>query len=337
MKYVFSAQFLKVRPPETSFADAWEALCADLLRYELANEECICLKAPDRGIDIFLKKNKKAIQCKSDERGALGVIQPAASIESMATAVNHKNTFGWHYYAFATNANYSGNGIEQILLAADKFGIDRESIYFHGPEHWSALCDKHIDRVRDRLDYRLIYSENEVIDAFKKARYYEQKVSEYAELIKQGAYNIEISNNRTPLLLQIPFSPELTIENCLDISMQLLNLNLDTETYHDLGTTARPKVSITIDQVSQSFSKRLGEYSKEDLSKLQLWIKIIWEDIQKQDTTDKSQLQDTYLYRTTLSYKYDQSHKQSEAERSKQTLNRFESSIRDRMWNATGL
>ncbi len=331
MKYVFSAQFLKVRPPETSFADAWEALCADLLRYELQNEECICMKAPDRGIDIFLRNNKKAIQCKSDERGAFGVIQPAASIGSLSTAVNHKKSLGWHYYVFATNANYSGNGVEQILVAAEELGIDRETISFHGPDHWSELCEKHIEKVKDRLDYRLIFSEDEVIDAFRKARYYEHKVNEYSDLISQGAYSIELSNNRTPLLLQIPFSPELTIKNCLNIATQLLNINLDSEDYHDLETSAQPSISITIDKVPQDFSKKLGEYSKEELSKLQLWIKIIWKDMRKQ-ASDKSQ--DMYLYRTTLSYKHDHSQALSEAERSKQTLSRFEMSLQNRMWSA---
>ncbi len=40
MKYVFTSQFLKINPPETSFADAWEAFCSDLLRFDLKNEEC---------------------------------------------------------------------------------------------------------------------------------------------------------------------------------------------------------------------------------------------------------------------------------------------------------
>lgn len=330
MKFIFTAQFLKVRPPETSFADAWEALCADLLRYDLKDEECICLKAPDLGIDIILKKNKKAVQCKSDERGAFGTIQAAASIESLSTAMKHKIKFGWNSYAFATNANYSGNGIEQILVAADEFGLDRELISFHGPEHWSDLCEKHINKVRDRLDYRLMFSEDEVINAFKKARYFENKVREYEELIKQGAFNIEVSNNRTPIMLHIPFSPDLTIKNCLDVSMKLLNLDLDSEMYIDLGTSAKLNVSITIDQVPQGFNKKLGEYAKEDLSKLQLWIKIVWKEVQQQQGS-QDLFMDKLQYRTIDTSSRNTSRT---TDRRDHTLSRFESSIQNKMWTA---
>lgn len=69
----------------------------------------------------------------------------------MATAMEHKAGLGWDSYIFATNADYSGNGVEQILLAADNLGLDRDSVIFYGPKHWSDLCEKYIEHVRYRL------------------------------------------------------------------------------------------------------------------------------------------------------------------------------------------
>lgn len=325
MKYIFTSQFLKIRPPETSFGDAWETFCEDLLSLEFGSDECLRLKAPDRGVDIFMRSTKKAIQCKSDERGAFGTISPSSSLESLSTAYTHRKGLGWDNYCFATNADYSGNGVEQILTKADELKISRKSIMFHGPKYWSGLCEKHFKSVSERLDYRLKHTEEEVIEAFKKARYLENKVKEYEELIKNDNYDIEVGNNRTPLRLQIPFSPSLTIEHCIDVAMQLLNLNMDSVKYPDLGTSARPSYSITIDKAPQSFSKRLSEYSEDELSKLQLWIKIIWKDEKKVDNIVLSRLE--YMEDSLSTEWISQEHK------GKETISRFESRLQNSIWS----
>lgn len=324
MKYIFTSQFLKIRPPETSFGDAWEAFCEDLLSLEFGSDECLRLKAPDRGVDILMRATKKAVQCKSDERGAFGTISPSPSLESLSTAYTHRKGLEWDDYCFATNANYSGNGVEQILIKADELKISRKSIIFHGPKYWSGLCEKHFENVSERLDYRLKHTEEEVIEAFKKARYFENNVKEYEELIKNDAYDIEVGNNRTPLRLQIPFSPSLTIEHCIDVAMQLLNLNMDSVEYPDLGTSARPSYSITIDKAPQSFSKKLSEYSEDELSKLQLWIKIIWKDEEQEDNREISRLE---YRKDTVSTEV-----VGQKNRGQETITRFESSLQDSIW-----
>lgn len=326
MKYIFTSQFLKIRPPETSFGDAWESFCEDLLSLEFGREECLRLKAPDRGVDILMRATKKAVQCKSDERGAFGTISPSPSLESLSTANTHRKDLGWNDYCFATNADYSGNGLEQILMKADALKISRKSIMFHGPKYWSDLCEKHFENVSERLDYRLKHTEEEVIDAFKKARYFEDKVKEYEELIKNDAYDIEIRNNRTPLRLQIPFSPSLTIKHCIDVAMQLLNLNMNAVEYPDLGTSARPSYSITIDRAPQGFSKKLSDYSEDELSKLQLWIKIIWNDEEQEDTRTVSRLE---CMKYTLSTRV-----VSQKNKGRETISRFETTLQDSIWGA---
>lgn len=325
MKYSFSAQFLKVLPPQTSFGDAWEAFCLTLLQREHGHQSCLPLKAPDRGVDILLRSDKTAIQCKADERGASGTISPTKSIESLRTAVNHKGNIGWSKYAFASNANYSGNGIEKIFTAAKESTLNDDDIEFLGPEYWSDLCDTHLEAVKSMLDYRLLYSEAEVEEAFRKARYYEEYVSKYANLIKEDCIRLEVTNNRTPLVLSIPFSNELTVKHCLDVSKSLLGLDLESETYADLGTSARPSLSLTLNKKSQSFSKKISEFSEDDLKRLQLWIKIVYE-----FTDDSDGGGDKILYQKLERFESPV----SKSAAREQTLKRFESSIQNKMWGA---
>jgi hypothetical protein len=243
------------------------------------------------------------------------------------------SALGWTEYCLATNADYSGNGAGAVLKLAHELGLSKKSLKFLGPEHWSLLCDKHLQRVQNRLDYRLLVSEAEVVEAFRKARYYEDKVQEYRKLIQAGTYDIELANNRSPLRLQIPFSPDLTIEHCLDVAMELLGLSLDSEEYLQLGTSVRPRVSLTIDRIPQGFDKKFGDYTKEELQRLELWIQIIWEDKLKgpEDPADPEKLKtrlDMIIVRTHADGILDP------AARGRMTISRFEESLQKRMWDA---
>ncbi|WP_437960383.1 hypothetical protein WME76_48360 (plasmid) [Sorangium sp. So ce119] len=327
MKYIFNTQFLKVQPPATSFGDAWELLCLDLLRASDPDGDYLHLMPPDRGIDILHKSAAEAYQCKSDERGALGTIPAAPTVESLRTAVEHWNTFEWLQYRLATNAEYTGRGVEEILKVAEELGVGKRSILFLGPDYWSELCDQHLSKVQSRLDYRLFFTEEQTIDAFRKARYFEHKVKEYERLIKDKGYVLDLANNRTPVRLQIPFSLDLTVEHCLDVAMSLLGLTLRREEYADLRTSASPSISITIDRVSQDFSKKLAEYTDEERQKLSLWITIVWSDELSSDTKRSTREMHEFvtgLRDVNIDY----------VDRRAMTIRRFERSLEETMWTA---
>jgi hypothetical protein len=324
MKYNFSAQFLKVIPPNTSFGDTWDAFCLSLLQQEDGHQHYLSLKAPDRGVDILNRIDNTAIQCKSDERGALGTISPTNSIESLKTAVQHKGSIGWVKYSFATNANYSGDGVEKIFAVATTHGLNKGDIEFLGPEYWSSLCEKHLDTVKHFLDYRLTYTEAEVEEAFRKARYYDEYVKKYVALIKEDCITIEVANNKIPIVLSIPFSKELTIEQCLNVAKSLLGLSLNTEHYSDIGTSAKPSLSLTLDQKAQPFKKKLGEFSESELKRLKLWIKIVYSF--DEDSKDSDKVMYEMMYKTTS--------KISGNEAKNKTIERFNRSIEDKMWSS---
>lgn len=324
MKYNFSAQFLKVISPNTSFGDAWDSFCLSLLQQEDGHQHYLSLKAPDRGIDILKRIDNTAIQCKSDERGALGTISPANSIESLNTAVQHKDSIGWVKYSFASNANYSGDGIEKIFAAATAHGLKKEDIEFLGPEYWSSLCEKHLEAVKHFLDYRLTYTEAEVEEAFRKARYYDEYVRKYIGLIKEDCLTIDVANNKTPIVLSIPFSRELTVEQCLDVAKTLLGLSLDAEHYSDIGTSARPSLSLTLDQIAQPFKKKLGEFSEDELQRLKLWVKTVYSF--DEDSSGSGTAMYEMMYKTIP--------RVSRNEARNQTIERFDRSVEDKMWSS---
>lgn len=275
---------------------------------------------------------KRAFQCKADERGAFGTAPKQASIDSLRTAVAHAKGLGWDEYRFATNADYSGNAVEEIYGVAAELGIERSKIEFHGPQYWSDLCEKHLQQVQHHLDYRLQVTEAEVIEAFRKARYFDSKVAEYQALIENGNYQLQLKNNRTPLKLCLPFSRDLTIEHCVDVAMQLLNISLDSRAYVDLGTSARPSISIVVDRVPQGFSKKIGDLSEDEIGRLELWIQVIWKDETQEPRQKDANYEFTCMERTIgLATVHG-----SSAQRGQETIKRFEHDLQMGMWGSLG-
>jgi hypothetical protein len=175
------------------------------------------------------------------------------------------------------------------------------------------------------LDYRLFFTEQQTLEAFRKARYFESKVNEYEQLIKKNAYVLNIANNRTPIRLQIPFSLDLTIEHCLDVAMSLLGLTLRGEEYADLRTSASPRISITIDRIPQDFTKKLADYTEEERQKLNLWITIIWSDeLSPVARPGAGEMQALLTVLRDMNVDY--------GDRRNTTIQRFERSLEESMW-----
>lgn len=331
MRHDFSAHFLRVVPPETSFGQAWESLCFDLLYAEYADPSLLPLNPPDRGIDILHRSEQTAYQCKSTEDGAFGSIPANESIRSLHTACTIRSTFNWTTYRFATNADYTGSAIEKILSQATALGLSDSQIEFRGPKYWDELCTRHYDHVKHRFDYRASISEKQVIEAFRSANYFEKYINRFAEHISNSKFSIIIMNNRTPLEIEVPFSPELSVENCLDMTQELLGISLKWTNFADLGTSAGPSLSLTVDRVSQGFSQKIKDLPIKGDGDLQLWIKIVWKDEgdhQGRDSTKVYNMLSLYtpreLARDQLTYE----------QRRQETIHRTEDLIQAMIWKS---
>jgi len=294
MKYNFSANFLKIVPPDTNFGQAWETICDTLLRAELKDESQIRLKAPDKGIDIYSQKLKNAYQCKSSELATHGNIDAKECITSIKSALAVRDIISWDNYFIASNANFTGSAFQKLQ---EFLKIESLNCEILGPTYWSDLAEKYIDKITQYLDYRLILTEQEVIEAFRKARYYDQYVQKYSEEISTEKYIVEVSNNRTPIKLKIPFSPNLTIENLLDVVKTILGINMDRNNFYDIRTSALPSISLTFEQAKQDFSKKIGEVVNDKSPEFEFWITIVWK-----DETQKSVNDDDIRYMKHLKY-----------------------------------
>lgn len=333
MRYTFSTEFLKVLPPDVSFGDAWEGLCFDLLAADKGLDGLQRFNPPDRGIDILHVPTGAAFQCKSDERGAFGSLSAADSIASLKAASAARPRFGWRRLAFATNANYTGTARTSILEAASALDISADDIDFLGPEHWDELCGKHFERVRQRFDFRVTVTESQVVDAFRKARYYDEHVSRFAGLLSKGSFVLTVKNNRTPVELEIPFSPDLTVENCVDAVQELLGVSLQWTNFTDLGTSAGPSISLTIDRRGQSFKQTIGEIQTANQGKdLVFWIKLVWKDETQKEAVDETivcrRMNLALLTTTFRGTALDETHRRDH------TLRRSEDLIQAMIWDA---
>lgn len=328
MRYNFSANFLKILQPDTNFGQAWETICETLLRAEYKDNSQIRIKAPDKGIDIYRQTSKTAYQCKSSELAIHGNIDATGCILSIKSALAVKNDIIWNKYFIATNANFTGTAFQRLqeFLKAEKIDCVKQL----GPAYWSDLAEKHIDKITQYLDYRLVVTEQEVIEAFKKARYYDSYIQKYGTEISTEKYIVEVSNNRTPIKLKIPFSPNLTIENLLDVVKSILGIKMDRNNYYDTQTSALPSISLTFEQSKQGFSKKIGDVVNEKEPNFEFWITIIWKDeTQNESKEDK----DVYLkYMTVHELKTISRESLTYEQRKKLTLERTENILQDLMW-----
>lgn len=329
MRHTFSSQFLKISPPATNFGEAWELLCLELLHAESADHTVHRLAPPDRGVDIFRPTTGCAYQCKSNERGTFGVIDADDCVMSLKRAIDARTDIGWASYCIATNAPLTGIGIGKINGFADSAGIPRPS--FLGPEYWDCLCEQHRSRIESFFDYRVFVTEAEVLEAMKKSRYYDHVIKQAQESMMSFPLTMRLTNNRTPIELQVPFSSELTVGKLVNVAQELLGISLNWANFPDLGTSCGPSVSLTVDRTPQAFKLKLSELNEEQRSKLQLWIKLIWRDeLQK----EREHVDGTKLYLMLEGAAPAVQGSLSPRDRATATLDRMEAIVQASIWRA---
>jgi hypothetical protein len=333
MRHSFSSEYLKILPPATNFGEAWENLCLYLLRADTSDNSIMRLGPPDRGIDIYRQRTRHAYQCKSSERGIFGTVDAQECITSLGRAIQARSTLKWADYGIALNAQLTGAGLSKIKEFATFHGLPDDAVVILPPEYWDELCERHIKSIQHLFDYRVFVSEAEVVEAFRKARYYDQYVLKFEQEIKASPLTVTVSNNRTPVELTLPFSGELTIKQLLDAVQSILGISLDWANFPDLDTSCGPSLSITVDRISQPFKRKLSELSAEQRAKLQLWIQLIWRD--KLETEG-----DHYDGTSSLRMFYHMGtpfggeRPALEQDRGKVTLDRMATMIQDTIWHS---
>jgi len=334
MRHSFSIEFLKILPPATNFGEAWEHLCLSLLRAELSDKSIMRLGPPDRGIDIYSQRIRAAYQCKSSERGIFGTIDAQECIISLGRAIEARGTIKWKDYSIAINAQLTGVGLSKIKEFAASQGLTDDALEILPAEHWNDLCERHVASIRHLFDYRVFVTEAEVVEAFRKARYFDRFVKEFEEKMRGSPLVVTVSNNRTPVEVTLPFSGELTIEQLLDAVKSILGISLDWANFPDLDTSCGPSLSITVDRVAIPFKRKLSELTEEERAKLQLWIQLIWRDKLQ---TEGDRYDGTAFFH--MLYRFGgrmpgQERPVLERERGRVTLERMETVVQDAIWRS---
>ena len=174
-------------------------------------------------------------------------------------------------------------------------------------------------------------TESEVIEAFRKARYYDKYIDDYAKKISTEKSVMVVKNNWTPVELEFPFSPDLTVENLVDAAQQLLGIRLKRTNFSDIGTSARPVISLVVDRKRQAFKQAIREVQDNNPDKdFEFWITLVWKDETESDGDSGDRMMglmtsyDANLHRDQL----------SQADRKNKTLERAERLIQTMVWDS---
>jgi hypothetical protein len=330
MRQIFSADVLKILPPATNFGEAWENLCLRLLQADTSDNSIMRLGPPDQGIDIYRQSTRAAYQCKSSERGTFGTIDAKDCIASLATAIAAQKSIPWVHYSVALNAPLSGIGLSKINEFATSQALPTASLSILPPEYWSELCERHAEAIKHLFDHRFTLTEAQVIEAMKKAQYYDSFIHQAVEHTRTAPLNVVVSNNRTPVELVIPFSGELTVGQLYHVVKSHLGLSTDWANFPDLGTSSGPSLSMTVDRVPQSFKLKLSELTAEQRSKLQLWIRLSWQDdLQSDEDRDKANKVFLQDFSRIIIHR-----PETKEARGRITLDRMDSIIQNTIWQS---
>lgn len=129
--------------PETSFPDAWEVFCCDVLNRHEKNVEIRRRKPPETGVDLYWPARKSAYQCKSvvDPDGKFN---PSMAADSLKSALTIRDTLPWRKYVLCTNVALTGPQ-EQTLR--DIF----PDIEFLTPSFWIPRCRDQSEHLSGRF------------------------------------------------------------------------------------------------------------------------------------------------------------------------------------------
>ncbi|MBI5091106.1 MAG: leucine-rich repeat domain-containing protein [Candidatus Hydrogenedentes bacterium] len=104
---------LFVIEPQTSFADAWEVFCCDVLnRYE-KTDKIYQRTPPEGGVDLYWAEKKIAYQCKSVEESS-GKFSVTKAEKSLRSALLTREKLPWVKYVLCSNVALTGHQEQQL-------------------------------------------------------------------------------------------------------------------------------------------------------------------------------------------------------------------------------
>ena len=134
--------------PETSFADAWEVFCGDVLKRHEKTTEIRRREPPDDGVDLLWREKKVAYQCKSVESGRIGDFDVTKAVKSMKAAIAHRDKTGWKQYVICTNVELTGKQETNLRQACEEADVELRLLT---PSFWIPRCHEQWRHVEARF------------------------------------------------------------------------------------------------------------------------------------------------------------------------------------------
>jgi hypothetical protein len=147
MYYAFSPPYFII-DPQTSFDEAWEVFCCQLLQLEHQTGEIHRRIPPESGVDLFWPAQHIAYQCKSTKKRQGHALDLAKMKKSLQDAQRIQQDLGWQQYIFCTNVEVTEpqcRALRQIYSHID----------FYGPERWDLLCRRFHPSIAHRFQVML--------------------------------------------------------------------------------------------------------------------------------------------------------------------------------------
>ncbi len=258
MYYYLSPEYFMI-DPQTSFDDAWEVFCCQLLQLEHQTGEIDLRGQPEAGIDLFWPAQGIAYQCKSTVNGQGGKISLSAMKKSLNDALRVQHSQGWQRYVFCTNVVVAGrhkDALRQIYPHID----------FYGPPYWQLLCQRFHTYVAHRFRIMLPLIPPYPSSDFEKVQQrYEQELAPHL----QKAYREDqlfkahfmIGRYRGGFEIQLPLT--FTVADAIHMLIELLQLP-GTLYLHEYNITIAPLHRLFIDDKVVSLDQQLGSLALPD-------------------------------------------------------------------------
>ena len=104
---------LFVVKPQTSFANAWEVFCCDVLNRHEKTTKIYRRKPPEGGVDLYWADKKIAYQCKSVEEST-GRFSITKAVRSLKSAIVTRKKLPWKKYVLCGNVALTGPQEQQL-------------------------------------------------------------------------------------------------------------------------------------------------------------------------------------------------------------------------------
>lgn len=274
----FSLTFARKERLGHGFAWLWRDFCHELLNKALGASALVRTDRDTYGMDLFLPDSRVALLLVGVDEPSAQSPLPAAVRTAVDRAMACRSRHPWEQFVVGTNAQATPRSFQAITAAIKGTNLPEQALGLVGSTFWAELADNHEAVVSRWFDYRVVVPEAEVRAAFVAARYYDRYVREYEQKIAAASFFVVLTSNRSPVELEVPFSPELTVKHLLDVAQELFGVELSASEYADMGTSASLRSSLRKDGVAQTFDKTLAEVPVRKGDSLQMFLQIRWRD-----------------------------------------------------------